>query len=224
MGGDLVAISNWRWKDDAKRQMVGDLRLKKGAIGWVGYAFYGDSKVAMTSGQVPGNLFPAGDAATTIELPPAGGIGKSGKPEVADIATADRLVLDVYQLPEAVLPPGQPAWVGSLATACQQGSTADCQTLATAYRTCKSEQGSITPDPTLAKRFSDQMVQTGGLNCASGHPEACFVVGRAYMEADGVQADPDRGIGFVQKGCALGDQSSCDWLAAHPQPMQAQPH
>jgi hypothetical protein len=203
--------------------MVGDLRLKKGPIGWVSYAFYGEGKTATTSGALPGSLFPDGNEPTTIELPPAGGIGKGGQPQVAGFGAADRVVLNVLALPEAVLPPGQPAWVASLATACQQGSTADCATLASAYRTGKSEHGSVKPDETLANRFDQQVITTGELNCATGRPDACFAVGHAYMMGQGVAADGDRGIAMIQKACALGDQAACDWQAANPDALQAEP-
>ena len=220
-GADLASVSNLRWKDDTKRQVAADIRLLKGPISSLWFVFQ-DGNDQVASGVLPGNAFTQ-DGMATAFMPLSTGLGAKGKEQVMDVSRANRLLIHVFGLPADAAAKGQPAWTGPMVTACEQGSAADCQTLAVAYRTGSSDKGSVTPDAALAERFSKRFVEMGERSCALGTPESCFVLGRAYISGEDVPADRDRGIALVQKACGTGVQAACDFQASNPSAFQAQP-
>lgn len=208
---DLVSFSNWRWKDAAQEQLAVEVRLLKGPVNQIRYDFYAGDKY-VTSGAIPGRLFSAPGDTQTSYLPPVTGVRSGGKPLIADVSRATRLVLNVDTVPTDAVPAGQPPWVAASATACEQGSAADCQVLATAFRTGKAEAGRVKPDPALAERFSKRFVRIGESACARGASDACFLLGTAYHTGEDAVANPERGEALIQKACGAEYEQACAWL------------
>jgi hypothetical protein len=208
---DLVSFSNWRWKDAAQEQLAVEVRLLKGPVNQIRYDFYAGDRY-LTSGVIPGRLFSAPGDTQTSHLPAVTGIRSGGKPLIPDVSRATRLVLNVDTVPADAVPAGQPPWVGARATACEQGSVADCQALAAAFRTGKAEAGSVKPDPALAERFSRRFARIGESACARGTSDACFLLGTAYVAGEDVAPNPERGESLIQKACGADYEPACGWL------------
>jgi hypothetical protein len=221
-GADLVAFSNWRWKDDTQKQLAVEVRLLKGSLSNIRYHFY-DGDNFLATGFIAGSLFSAPDATQTSYLPPVSGVRTGGETVIADVSKATRLVVHVVALPANSVPSGQPSWVAPRVTACEQGSAADCKTLAAAYRTGNGAEGSVKANADLAQRFSKQFVLVSERNCALGSPAVCFVLGLAYEQGENAPQKHDRGIALIQKACAGGEQAACDWQVANPEAITGDP-
>ena len=213
-GGDLVAFGGLRWKDAEQQQLAAEVRLLKQPIGSIHYSIFAGDRL-LASSYIPGSLFKAAGDTQTVYLPPATQI-RAGKAYVADLLGATRLVVHVEPLEQEAVPAGQPAWVAGQVTACEGGSHADCLALATAFRTGKSDAGTVKPDPQLAEAFGKRFVDAAELSCATGAPDACLTLGTAYVSGTDAPAEPKRGIGLIQKACAAGHAPACDWMAANP--------
>jgi TPR repeat protein len=70
-------------------------------------------------------------------------------------------------------------------------------------------------DSTDAKKVAQRakVIARFRKDCDMGGPPGCFLLGKAYMEGDGVPKDTQMALEFLDKSCSLGEHKGCTYAA-----------
>jgi hypothetical protein len=210
---NLVAFSDWRWKDGQRQQLAVDMRRLGGDIDTIRYTFYAGGE-SLVSDVIPGNIFEVSDQPQTRYLPEPSRMNADGTIIVPDVSRATRLVVTVEAIDVSVAVANDSPWARRTEAMCKQGSMTDCSELVSAYRNGRASEG-VPARPDLAESVWALQRSIGESRCAAGEVETCFLLGVAYHETQALATVTDgsrRGVELIQQACTRRYVPACTFL------------